>query len=304
MTIFDSLSGVYAAAVTPLRDDLSTAVEDLPPLLEFLAGRGCDGALLLGTTGEGPSFSSSERHEIFQAATAIRSSYPGFRLLAGTGTPSLTETVQITRMAFDSGFDGAVVLPPYYFRKVSDEGLFTWFSQVIRQAVPPGKALFAYHIPPVTGIAFSTGLLSRLLEAFPDRFAGLKDSSADPLHAISLGEHFSKDLLVFNGNDRLFGLALQHSASGCITALANLSSPDLATIWEAHQSGDISSAAEAQKRLDETRPVLDAHPPAPAFLKAMLARLHGLPRWPVRPPLLPLPESEEDAIAAELEKAA
>src|SRR5512144_2813317 len=121
------LAGIYAAAVTPLKPDLSPDLDSVHLLLDFLAGRGCHGALLFGTTGEGPSFSAAERGEVWQIAAKWRDSRPSFRLLAGTGSPSLTETEELNRRAFDLGFDAVVSLPPYYYRKASDEGLFRWF---------------------------------------------------------------------------------------------------------------------------------------------------------------------------------
>src|SRR5512147_2610790 len=190
------LAGVYAAAVTPLDPDSDIDQAGLVSLLSFLAQRGCHGALLLGTTGEGPSFSPQEREVIFRAALQVRQAFPGFRLLAGTGTPSLEETVLLTSAAFDLGFNGVVVLPPYYFRNVSDDGLFAWFSQVLSRAVPEEGYLLGYHIPPVSGVPLSLDLLARLKDAFPDRFAGIKDSSADPDHALRLGERFGHSLLV------------------------------------------------------------------------------------------------------------
>ena len=130
------LSGVYAAALTPLQADFSPDLEAVAPFLAFLASRGCHGALLFGTTGEGPSFSSDEREAVWRAALKIREQVPDFRLFAGTGTPSLNETVNLTRLAFDIGYDAVVTLPPYYFRNASDDGLFAWFEQVIHKAVP------------------------------------------------------------------------------------------------------------------------------------------------------------------------
>lgn len=295
MTRFPQLCGVYAAALTPLEPDGSLALADMPRLLEFLAQRGCHGALLLGTTGEGPSFSPAERIDLLRSALPVLDQHPDFRLLAGTGTPSLQETIELTARAFELGCDGVVVLPPYYFKKVTVDGLFEWFSQVIRQAVPHGGALFGYHIPQVSGVALPVELLSRLLQAFPDRFAGVKDSSGDPEHARLLGEQFGSDLLVMNGNDKLFSHVLQHSASGCITAMANLRSPDLRQVWEAHQRGQADLAVQA--RLDASRSLMDRYPPAPPAYKALIHRLHQLPRWRVRLPLMPLDaESEEKAL--------
>ena len=294
--MFAHLSGVYAASLTPLYPDFSPSLGDLIRLLEFLAGRGCHGALLLGTTGEGTSFAPEERRAIFFAAREVRQGFPEFRLLAGTGTPSLEETIQLTRLAFEIGFDGVVVLPPYYYRKVSDDGLFIWYAEVFRRAVPSGAALFGYHFPGVSGVGLSLDLLARLKDAFPDRFAGIKDSSGDPEYAFQLGQRFGPDLTVLTGSDRLFSHALINHASGCITALANLYSPTLRQVWEAHRSGETDVRAQAQTVLDAGRGVLEAYPPAPPLLKAVLSRRHALPRWALRPPLMPLSaEAEEQA---------
>jgi 4-hydroxy-tetrahydrodipicolinate synthase len=301
MTAFDHLRGVYAAALTPLHDDYSLDLEALPPFLKFLAGRGCDGALLMGTTGEGPSFSARERLEVLRVAQTVRQEVPGFRLLLGTGTPSLDETVELTRAAFDQGVDGVVALPPYYFRKVGDEGLLAWFSHVLRCAVPEDGAFLGYHIPVITGVPLSLELLRRLKDAFPRQMAGLKDSSAEAEHARSLGAAFGADLLVLSGTDSLFSLALDHGAGGCITAMANLRSPDLRRVWDARQQGDMETAAAAQRRLDAGRVVMGRFPPNPPLYKALLHRFHGFPRWAVRPPLAPLPDDRlEQAVTQAL----
>lgn len=299
MPHFQHLAGVYAAALTPLHADFSPNLEAIPRLLDFLARRGCHGALLLGTTGEGPSFSPAERENILRAALAVRQVHPEFRLLAGTGTPSLQETIDITRSAFDLGIDGVVVLPPYYYRKASEEGLFAWFSQVIEKAVPAGGALLGYHIPSVSGVPLSLDLLARLRASHPDRFAGIKDSSADPDHARALGERFGDELFVLTGNDPLFSLALENHASGCITALANLYSPELRRVWEARCQDETDSIAQA--RLQAARSVLDRHPPAPPLLKAELARSYDFPLWTVRPPLLPLTPEQQQTILVEFD---
>lgn len=298
MQTFHSLEGVYAAALTPLRPDLSPALEEIPILLGFLAQQGCHGALLLGTTGEGPSFSYTERLDIYRAALVVRQEYPQFHLLAGTGTPSLDETASLTRFAFDQGYDGVVVLPPYYFRNVSDEGLFEWFSFILQRSVPAGGTFLGYHIPPMTGVGFSLDLLAQLKEAFPNRFAGIKDSSGSSDLARQLGERFGKDLLVLNGNDGLFSLALENQAGGCITAMANLYSPVLRQVWDAFQTHQPNPLAQA--RLGRLRSILESIPPFPPLLKALLPHLHPFNPWPVRPPLLPVPVKAVQRVLDEL----
>jgi 4-hydroxy-tetrahydrodipicolinate synthase len=291
------LAGVYAAAVTPLKADLSPDLEAVVPFLAFLAARGCHGALLFGTTGEGPSFSPSERSDVWHAALGVREKYPEFRLLAGTGTPSLTETIDLTRLAFDLGFDGVVSLPPYYFRKATDDGLFDWFSNVIRKAVPQDGFLLGYHIPPVAGVGFSLELLARLKDSFPAQFAGLKDSSHDADFLRAIAAKFGEDLAVFNGTDSDFTLALQNHASGCITAPANLISPSLREIFDGFVYGNDTTVR--QTRVTGRRHTLEKYPPFPPLLKALLARLHKQPRWSVRPPLVELSKTDEENVLLE-----
>lgn len=291
------LSGVFAAVVTPLHEDYSPDCNAIPALLGFLASRGCHGALLLGTTGEGPSFSPEQRIEILRAALEVRRKFPSFRLLAGTGTPSLDETIRLTRAAFDLGIDGVLALPPYFYRKASTQGLFDWYARVIDQAVPMDGALLGYHIPGVSGVPLPLELLTLLAGHYPRRFAGIKDSSGDAEHARLLGRAFGSELKIFTGNDRLFSLALEQRACGCITAAANLVSPLLRQVWDAFQEG--SPDGQAQRRLDSVRLVMDRYPPAPPLLKAALNRLYGLPAWPACPPLRPAdPAGIEELVAA------
>ncbi len=283
------LAGVYAAAVTPLKADSTIDFESIPILLGFLASRGCHGALLFGTTGEGPSFSPAEREALLRSARAFRNQLPGFRLLAGTGTPSLSETIDLTKLAFNLGYDGVVVLPPYYYRKASDDGLFKWFSELINKAVPRDKYLFGYHFPGVAGIGFSLGLLARLKDTFPAQFAGIKDSSHDEDFAAQVGKRFGADLAVFSGTDSHFHLALKNHAQGAITAPANLISPGLREIWDQYQDG--RDPSETQARVTEQRHLLEKYMPFPPSLKALLHELHDLPRWAVKPPLEEIGES-------------
>jgi 4-hydroxy-tetrahydrodipicolinate synthase len=285
---------VYAAAVTPLKPDSTLDLESVPVLMRFLASRGCHGAVLFGTTGEGPSFSPTEREALMRAALTFREEQKNFRLIAGTGTPSLSETIELTKLAFDLGYDAALIVPPYYFRKATDDGLFTWFSEVIKKSVPADKYVIGYHFPNVAGIGFSIELLSRLKDAFPSQFAGIKDSSHDADLARNLGERFGSDLVALTGTDTYLKMAMENKAAGCITAPANIISPELREVWDLMNEGKDST--EAQRRVTEKRQILEKYPPFPPTLKALLHRLHGLPRWGVKPPL--------ESISAKLEEEA
>jgi len=291
------LAGVYAAAVTPLKADSTFDFEAVPVLLRFLASRGCHGALFFGTTGEGPSFSPSEREAFLRSVRAFRQQVPGFRLLAGTGTPSLSETIDLTKLVFSMGYDGVVVLPPYYFRKITDEGLFTWFSELIRKAVPSDKYLLGYHIPGMTGVGFSLDLLVRLKDTFPHQFAGIKDSSHDASFAIELGKRFGADLTVFTGTDSYFHLALQNGAAGAITAPANIISPALREIWDLYQAG--KDPSEIQARATGQRLLLEKYAPFPPTLKALMNQIFDFPRWEVKPPLEALHQDLTEQVLSE-----
>lgn len=300
------LAGVYAAAVTPLcatpnadQSDSTLDLESVPALLKFLASRGCHGAVLFGTTGEGPSFSPAEREALMRTAQAYQDQLPGFRLIAGTGTPSLSESIELTKLAFDLGFDAALVVPPYYFRKATDDGLFAWFSELIQKAVPSDKYILGYHFPNVAGIGFSLDLLARLKDAFPTQFAGIKDSSHDAALAQNLGKRFGTDLVVLTGTDTYLQMAMANQAAGCITAPANLISPALRAVWDGIREGKDVQAA--QKRVDEQRHVLEHFPSFPPTLKALLHRLYGFPKWPVKPPLESLSSELEEKAVQEFE---
>ena len=292
------LSGLYAASITPLNLDFSPDLEAIPEYLRFLANNGCHGALILGTTGEGPSFDDAERLAILKAALEIRSDHPNFSLLVGTGTPSLTETISLTKTAFDLGVNGVVTLPPYYYHQATSDGLFAWFRELINHAVPNDGYLLGYHIPAQSRVPLNLDLLSKLKDSYPIQFAGIKDSSGDPEHSKTLSEYFGDDLVVMIGSDALFLHSLEHHGSGCITALANLFSSDLRIIWDAFQKGD--KAIEIQKRLTALRTILMNYTPYPPTLKALLHHYHNFPLWSVRPPLLSISRHQTQKAILEL----
>ena len=291
----NNLKGIFAASITPLCEDYSPDLDAIPGYLDFLAGRGCHGALLLGTTGEGPSFSVKHRIEILKAGTKVRERWPDFKLLAGTGTPSLDETVNLTRAAFDLGLDGTVVLPPYYFRNAGEAGLLSWYREVLNRSVPDGGIFLAYHIPSVSGVVLSIDLLERMSESNPRKFSGIKDSSGDPEFAKQIGDRFGDELSVFTGNDRLLTKALKHQASGCITAMANLISPELRSLWDAFENNQ--STDLIQNHIDLFRNSCEQFQPFPPLIKLLLNMIHEFPIWPVCPPLEELSPETVDRVS-------
>jgi 4-hydroxy-tetrahydrodipicolinate synthase len=290
--------GVIAAAVTPLAADLAPDLAALPSLLDFLAQRGCHGALLLGTTGEGPAFSVEERLGIVQAALAHRNrALPGFRVLAGTGCANLPDTVQLTRAAFALGVDGVVVLPAFYFKGVSPAGIAAYFERVIEAAVPPAGRLLVYHIPQMSGVGIPAESLQMLRARFPEQAWGMKDSQDERAFTLEMARQFP-GLGLFVGSDSLMSEALTAGAVGSITALANVTSPLNRAVWDAHQAGRPDESAGAQAALTRAREAMRGLA-GPSAIKAALAGLFGFPAWPVRPPLAPLaPEASEELVAA------
>lgn len=282
-------TGVYCAAVTPMRGQ-HVDTDALQWHLTTLAAEGCDGALLMGTTGEGPSLSLAERETIMTAAVSAKS---GLRLLAGTGTPSLPETIQATRRAFDLGADGVVVVPPYYYRNAPVDGLRAFYAEVIRQAVPSDGALLAYHIPPVSGVAVPRELLSPLVDEFGAQMAGVKDSGGDIAYSVDMASALPS-LDVFVGSERLLLAGLQAGAVGCITAGANVLAPYCAAVYRAWRDG--GQAEALQEKLTAVRLAIEAVSPAPATYKALLALRHGGEGWDVRLPLLNHPGKVIDAL--------
>ena len=290
-----TLEGVIAAAVTPLDARGQLDLAGLPRLIDFLAGRGCQGVLLLGTTGEGPSFCVAERIEVLREGLRHRAAaWPDLKLLAGTGCASLPDTIELTRAAFDLGADAVVTLPAFYYKGVSPEGIAAYFEQVIRQAVPATGRLLAYHIPQVSGVAIPAASIRALRQSFPDQMWGMKDSQDDLPHTLDITVQFP-GFHVFSGSDSILTEALTGGGAGSITALANVTSPLNRAVWDAHQRG--GAAPEAQQALVRARQVVKGLA-GPSAMKAVLADLFGFPEWPVRAPLEPLPSDIRARLSA------
>lgn len=291
------LHGVFSAAVTPLDARHRPDPAALPNLLSHLARRGCHGALLFGTTGEGPSFSVVERLDFLREAMRYRqSALPDFKILVGTGFPSLDDTITMTRQAFELGADAVLTLPPYYFKGVSAEGLAAFFETVARAAVPEDGVMLAYHIPQVAGVGVPDASIARLRERGVKQIVGMKDSQDDLDHTLTTTRAFP-GFAVFAGSDSILTEALAGGAAGCITALANVTSPLNRVVWEAHQRGQ--TAPDAQAKLTRARQIVKGFN-GPAAMKAALAERFGFPHWAVRPPLESLTPAQARQLGEEL----
>ena len=287
------LKGIICAVVTPLRAGRPD-LPNLQRLVTTLQGEGVDGILLLGTTGEGPSFSVSEREAIILAAKEVSGA---MTVHAGTGFASLTDTIDATRRAFEIGVDSVVVIPPYYYKKVTPKGLATFYKQVLDEAVPDDGLLMLYHIPAVIGIPISAELIDRLLEVDEQRLLGVKDSSGDLPHGQELCRRYP-NLRIFVGTDHVLLGGLQAGAAGCITAGANVLGPLVVQVYRSFSAGQ--DATGQQALLGAARGLLDQYQPSSGMLKSLLAVRFGNDGWDTRPPLETASDADRDALVAQL----
>ncbi len=263
-----TIQGIWAAALTPVdRDFVPDAPAAIPYYRELLA-RGCDGINLLGTTGEAMSFSASQRLE-YMAAVAS-SGLPMERVMVGTGAASLADAVALTRGAFALGFTAALVMPPFFFRDASDDGVAEFFEALFAQTSPPRWRVLLYNFPRMSGIAFRPALVERLLRRFPDIIAGLKDSSNDvALQSDLLAAH--RDLAVFPGSESDLLAAKRRGVAGCISGSVAL--------WPELAQAVFAQEDETQDReLTQRRSELDGLPFIPA-VRHLVARERGEPAW-------------------------
>ena len=288
------LTGVFAAVATPLTEEDKPDLQTLQRHLHCLEEEGCSGALLMGTTGEGPSLGLAEREAIIQEAKPAAGS---MKILAGTGCASLADTVHLTRRAFELGADAVLVVPPFYYKQVSEDGLLAYYQRLLDEAVPADGALLLYHIPQVTQVPISSGLLQGLIAHAPARVAGIKDSSGDFANMTALCEQ-APQLCIFTGDDTLLLRALQCGAAGCITAVVNAFAPLAVDVFRTFHEG--KDAAQLQEKLSEVRSVLDGFRPFTSSIKHLLARRYGAKGWSVRPPLMPLSSEKQQALMRQL----
>ena len=290
------LRGVFCAALTPLRDDLAPDHGLFLEHCRSLLAQGCDGIALLGTTGEANSFSVAERKALLESVTAAGIA-PG-RLLPGTGVSALTETVELTRHALKLGVTTVVMLPPFYYKNIGDDGMFASYSEVVERIADPRLRIVLYHIPQMSDQPISHPLIARLLSRYPGTFVGIKDSSGDFANMTAMISGFP-DLAVLAGADPLLLPLLRKGGAGCITATSNLVAGDLAFIFRHYDDADRAAAIEAvQKRIVSVRERASMFAQI-ASLKTLLADATGQEGWRrLRPPLTALSAAEAGQLLA------
>ena len=275
--------GIYAATLTPFDADLlvdhGALVRHVRQLLEY----GCDGVVCMGTTGEANSLSTTERMAALDAL--VEAGVPPGRLMVGTGCCAYPDTLTLTRHAVASGVGGVLMLPPFYYKNVPDDGVFATFDRVIQTIGADGLNVYLYHFPQMSAVPFTRNLTARLVEAYPGVVVGMKDSSGDFDHMTAIVEAFP-GFRVFAGTERYLSAIVAAGGAGCITATTNVTCPLAAMVYA-------NPVAPLQRRLSAIRAAIEKYPMIPA-LKFLMAEHTGQAAWRyVRPPHVGLPVDGE-----------
>lgn len=283
-----TLSGVIAAVATPVDESGAPDLKRAVNLARYLLENGCDGLNVLGTTGEATSFSVAERKAVMDAYKA--NGLPLHRLMVGTGAAAVSDAVALTCHAAELGFAGALVLPPFYYKGVPDDGLVAYIDALVKATGQKPIPIYLYHFPAMSGLPWHVTLIKRLLESFPTRIVGLKDSSGDIAFARSAAA-ISKDFAVFPSTEACLIDARLGLFAGCISATANLNADLCARAWS---QGDAAAldAAVAIRKLFDGKPLVSG-------VKALLAHIRGDPGLArVRPPLAPFSAADRASVIA------
>ncbi|MEM8559723.1 MAG: dihydrodipicolinate synthase family protein [Bacteroidota bacterium] len=293
------LHGVLAPPLTPFEADGRVAEALLIAHARHLLDAGCAGLVPFGTTSEAASLGLDERVHLLDRL--VEAGVPPERMIVGVGTTNVPDTVRLAAQATRHGCAGVLLLPPFYYPGVSDDGLFAYAERLIEQVNAhvgtPGVRIYLYHIPQIAGVGWSANLVRRLRAASPDHIVGIKDSTGDWANTQAL---LGIDgLTVYPGTELLLPEALAHGAPGCISATANLNAPAIAEAIRLHD--DDRAAFDAHfATVARFRRTVQPYGAIPAQ-KALLARRAGDARWRhVRPPLRPLSDDAAEALANEL----
>ena len=284
----EGLRGVIAAAATPLTNRFEPDRDRFLALCRALLDQGCDGLNICGTTGEATSFTVAERMAIMSAAA---SALPLSRLMVGTGAAALADAVTLTRHAAELGFAGALIIPPFYYKDISDDGMLRFFARLAGATAEKPIDLYLYNFPALSGVPYTPALVARLREDFGGRIAGLKDSSGDLDYAGKLAA--IPGFRVFPSNEAVLLEARAGKFAGCISASANVN-PEYCA--RAFRDGDEEALATAK----QIRALVSRKPLIPS-VKAVLAHRMNDPAFAaVLPPLMPLSEEDRRQLIADV----
>lgn len=290
------LSGVFAPAVTPFTPDLEIDFEAYAAHCQWLQRQGA-GLAVFGTNSEANSLSMTERMMLLDRLSGRGIAFA--RTLPGTGCCSLPETVALSRHALLHGCAGVLVVPPFFYKNVSDDGLFAYYSEVIERVGDANLRLFLYHIPAFSGVPVSLALIERLAKRYPEQIAGVKDSNGDWNNIEAMLRNFPQ-LSIFPASESFLSRAMPLGAAGCISATINVNPAAIAALC-ANWAGD--GAALEQQRIDRIRLIFQKYPMI-AALKWAISHFRDRQDWQVqRPPLSPLSAQQQAALLAELQAA-
>lgn len=289
-----NFSGVIAPVLTPFGEDGSADADRFIDHCVWLMQEGCTGLAPFGTTSEGNSLGLDERLELLEEI--VDADIAPEKLMPGTGTPSLADTIVLTKHAVELGCGGVLVLPPYYYKAPSEEGLYRYFSELIEGVAEDDLKIYLYHIPPVAQVGFSLSLIGRLIKAFPDVVVGLKDSSGDWNNTAAILEAYPK-FEVFPGSEVFLLDGLRKGGVGCISATCNVAAGPIRKVYDNWQKPE---ADGLQAGITAVRKAIQAYPMIPA-LKAIIAHYRDDSEWAmVRAPFTELPDEEADKLIKQL----
>jgi 4-hydroxy-tetrahydrodipicolinate synthase len=288
--------GVLVPVLTPFTPSGDPDAGRFVAFCRWLLDQGAGGLSVFGTTSEANSMSGAERMALLDRL--IEAGIPAEKLMPGTGACSITEAASLARHAAGHRCGGVLMLPPFYYKAVSDDGIFAFVSEVIDRVASSALRVYLYHIPPVAQVGYPLDLVGRLITTYPETVVGLKDSSGDWGNTAALLERFP-GFAVFPGSEVFLLDALRRGGAGCITASGNVNVPGIRKVYE-NWRGPQADALQAD--ITTLRNALQAYPMVPA-LKRIIAHFHNDPGWAaVRPPLVPLDEAQSAALIADLAK--
>src|SRR5690348_3296709 len=289
-------AGVLVPVLTPFTPAGEPDTGRFVAFCRWLLDQGADGLAIFGTTSEANSMSAGERMGLLDQL--IDAGLPAAKLMPGTGACSMTEAATLIRHAVGHGVGGVLMLPPFYYKGMDDDGLFAFFAGVIDRVGSAALRMYLYHIPPQTVLGLSLDLVGRLIEAYPDTVVGLKDSSGNWNNTAALIERFP-GFSVFPGSEVFLLDGLRKGGVGCITATGNVNVPGIRKVYENWRA---PQADALQAEITLARKTIQAYPMVPA-LKRIVAHFYNDPDWAaVRPPMTALSGAQSKALLADLAK--
>jgi 4-hydroxy-tetrahydrodipicolinate synthase len=296
MTQTERIKGVLSPVVTPFNADLSPDPKRFIAQCQWLLSQNC-GLAVFGTNSEANSLSVNERIALLDSLLAA--DVDASRMMPGTGCCALTDTVRLTEHAVKAGCAGVLMLPPFYYKDVSEDGLFRSFAEVVERVGDTRLRIYLYHIPPVAVVGITPKLVERLLKAYPGAIAGMKDSSGDWNNTKKFLDAFAKSGFdVFVGSESFLLANMREGGAGCISATANVNPGPIDKLYREWRNADAPAQQEA---LNAARKATGQYVMIPA-LKAVIAHYAKDPAWvTVRPPLVALSKEQAAKVIQDLQ---